>query len=118
MKSTPRGHEAPLGENWGVLRQCPLCGGAYQGSDIVAVEQTDEAELLHLTCGQCQGALLALMTQLPFGMSSIATTTDLSAEDAQRLLDRKPFSPDDVLSFHQFIKTYTASLPELFTRHA
>jgi hypothetical protein len=100
-----------------VLKQCPLCTGTYQESDIVSVDQTDEAELIHLTCGQCRGALLALMTQLPFGMSSIATTTDLSAADAQRFADRRPFSQDDVLSFHQFITVYTASLPELFTKN-
>ncbi len=88
-----------------MMRHCPLCSAAYAPGAAVLIERRDDAELVHVACSVCQGAVLTLVRTAPFGISSIAAMTDLSVTDMKRLQRIEPISEDDMLSFHRFLQT-------------
>jgi hypothetical protein len=88
-----------------LMRECPLCGGAYQEKQVEIIEENGSGHLVHITCDQCQNAILSLVVVSQIGMSSVGIVTDLSAIDARRLQKRPPVSEDVVLNFHQYLKS-------------
>ncbi len=97
------------------MKQCPLCAAAYATENFVTIEQTDEAQLVHIQCSSCGAGLLCAMANSDLGMTSIATLTDLSPSDIQRLHGKAPLTDDDVLSLHQFLHNRTNAFVRLIT---
>lgn len=54
----------------------------------------------HLTCKQCNHAVLAVILESSHGVSSVGLVTDLEAQDAVRVHDADPISADDVVRAH------------------
>ena len=96
-----------------VMRECPVCNTAYRAEQVAVLEADGHNHLVHLTCGACQNALLAMVVVSPLGMSSIGVMTDLTAADADRFRLEPPVSEEDVLSFHQVLQQ-THRLETLF----
>ena len=100
-----------------LLKDCPVCQTAFQTTDIRIVDTYDNVHLLHLTCGTCAHALLSIFAVSQMGMSSVGMATDLSALDAERVLDTEPIHEDEVLSFHALLSKetqYDRSIEHLF----
>ena len=95
-----------------IMRECPVCNTAYRAEQVAVLEAAGHNHLVHLTCGACHNALLALVVVSALGMSSIGVMTDLTAEDADRFRLEPPVSEEDVLSFHQVLQ-HTPSLETL-----
>jgi len=90
-----------------LLKDCPVCQTAFQTTDIRIVDTYDNAHLLHLTCSECSHALLSIFAISQMGMSSVGMATDLSAFDAERVLNTEPIHEDEVLSFHTLLSKQT-----------
>ncbi|HYE59909.1 MAG TPA: hypothetical protein VEA18_01870, partial [Candidatus Kapabacteria bacterium] len=88
-----------------LMKQCPLCQTPYAASAVTVLEKKEAVDYLHLGCTSCHSALLALVTRSRQGMGSIATLTDLTAEDARKNRHSEPFTSDDVLLFHMMLRT-------------
>ncbi|HBB37971.1 MAG: hypothetical protein UV82_C0006G0020 [Candidatus Magasanikbacteria bacterium GW2011_GWD2_43_18] len=86
-----------------LLKDCPLCQTTFQTTDIRIVDTYDNVHLLHLTCGECAHAILSLFAVSQMGMTSVGMATDLSALDAERVLDTEPIHEDEILSFHTLL---------------
>lgn len=97
-----------------VVRECPVCSTAYRADQVAVLHAAGHNHLVHLTCGACHNALLAMVVVSALGMSSIGVMTDLSAADAVRFGRRLPVSEADLLSFHQVLQN-TQGLEALFT---
>ncbi len=92
-------------DNLRSLQHCPVCQNQYTKEQSRVLEEKESASLLHLFCGSCRHAVVALMVSTPFGASSVGMLTDLDFADAKRLLARGPVSEEELLNFHQFLKT-------------
>lgn len=88
-----------------LMRQCPSCSASYDAATPLVLSREGETHVVHLTCGSCRGAILALVRLSVQGVMSIATLTDLSAADATRLSTQDPITGDDVLDFHEFLQS-------------
>ena len=97
-----------------LIRHCPLCNRGYEEAAVTVIANAKGVELMHLLCLGCRSALLALFVHTPIGMSSLATMTDLSAVDAQRLSRQAALSDDDVLLFHELLTKEKHTFSELF----
>ncbi len=93
----------PLGqlqEGLKLMRQCPVCEKNYEIDHVDILEEHEGSHLVHMTCPNCKGAVLALIVISPIGMSSIGMMTDLTADDVLRMRDREPIVGDDILTLH------------------
>jgi len=100
-----------------LLKDCPVCETTFQTTDIRIVDTYDNVHLLHLTCSSCSHALLSLFAISQAGMSSVGMATDLSALDAERVLDTEPIHEDEMLSFHALLSkeaVYKKPIEHLF----
>jgi hypothetical protein len=86
------------------LQECPLCREKYSDQCRTVIEQGEDSELMHITCGECFISVLAIITTTQFGMMSVGVMTDLSVGDISKFLTRSPLSADDVISFHQHLQ--------------
>jgi hypothetical protein len=59
--------------------------------------------MFHLTCGQCQHAVLAVVLENQSGVSSIGLVTDMEVQDAVRMQDALPITSDDVIRAHAYL---------------
>ena len=82
------------------LAACPLCAASYDPHRARVLGAEGEERLLHVACGGCGNAMLALVVVTPSGVSSVGLITDLSFEDAQRFREAPPVSADHVLAAH------------------
>ncbi len=96
--------EETLFERLKLMRSCPVCTAAYQGSEGHVLEETSESALVHMTCQSCRSALLALVVTSALGMSSVYVMTDLSVMDTIRLRDAQSVAQDHVLDFHLYLQ--------------
>ncbi len=86
-----------------LMQECPLCGHGYEEDKVNLLEERADSHLVHITCGRCQNAILAMIVLSPIGISSVGMVTDLTARDVVRLRSKLPISEDDLLGFHELL---------------
>lgn len=74
---------------------CPVCREAKRTKIDMLESETDECTV-HVRCGQCGHKLLANMNVLGGGVNCVGIVTDMSSDDAKRLLTSRELSSDDV----------------------
>ncbi len=83
-----------------LIHACPLCKAGYEEAGITIIEKGDAAVVAHAVCPSCGQALLALVAVSGVGMSSVASRTDCTADDAVRFLNRASLTEDDILTMY------------------
>jgi len=95
----------PIQEGLKLMNQCPVCQRQYSEREAKILEEQAGAHLVHITCPHCHNCILAVVVVSQLGMSTVGMVTDLTASDVQRLRARQPVSEDELLGFHQILKT-------------
>jgi len=90
-----------------LMKTCPLCKAEYTKEALEIVEERTGTHLVHLTCSECQNAMLALIVVSKLGMSSVGMLTDLNATDAQRLHHKQAITEEQILDFHEYLNQYS-----------
>ncbi|NQV11820.1 hypothetical protein HQ524_00500 [Candidatus Uhrbacteria bacterium] len=93
-----------LSQGLKLVSNCPLCKKPHS-TDPHIIEASDEMCLVHVTCGHCKHAILAVMNMQDVGVSCTGIMTDLSKEDTDLLLDGNEVDIDDVLMTHEALST-------------
>jgi len=96
------------------MKQCPRCEQEYASDSLKIIEQSEESNLIHMTCPHCSQAMLAFVMMTRLGMSSISILTDLTASDVRRFHAKEPISENDILTFHNLLETKTQEMSRLF----
>lgn len=84
------------------LTRCPLCKAKYNHSQASVLEEGEARTVFHLTCGKCNSAVLAFVSDGQQGIVSLGVATDLSSQEAKMVLKSKPISPDHVLKVYEY----------------
>lgn len=99
-----------------LMKTCPLCTKEYTKDSVKIVEESIGTQLMHLTCGHCKNAMLAIFVSSNLGMSSVGMLTDLTAYDAKRLHRKEPISEEAVLALHDSINKNQKEIIHLLTK--
>ena len=90
-----------------MLAHCPLCHAAYGDGAVQLVGDLPtpvgahrKPRMFHMTCKNCDHAVIAVIQETVHGVSSIGLVTDLEIQDAVRVRDAAPVSHDDVIQAH------------------
>ncbi len=107
MLSVPPASQTPsFGSFRGTIRlisHCPLCHAFYQPTAAKLVAEHEDRHLVHLECGSCGGAIIAVVIANTLGIQSVGLVTDLSRDDLLRLQSGTAVGPNDVIDLHEYL---------------
>ena len=103
----------PIQEGLRLMNQCPLCKGQYAPDAVNVLLKKQSANLVHLTCSNCQNSVLAMIVVTGVGLSSVGMLTDLNVEDARRLKNIGSVTEEEVLNFHTLLNNKNFKINEM-----
>lgn len=80
---------------------CPLCSSKNVPTQSHVIDVHEDTSLVHLSCGKCRRKILIQFRMSTVGVHCIGIITDLSLEDARRLMKDRSVDIDDVLDVHE-----------------
>jgi len=104
--------EAPSKENQSslfsegvkLISYCPLCGSSYTPREAQILGEKEDSHLMHIQCGNCSNAIIALVIISPVGVSSVGMVTDLGFEEVDRFKEDRAVTTDDVIDVHHMLQ--------------
>jgi hypothetical protein len=87
-----------------LISYCPLCESSYNPSSAQVLGEKDDSHLLHIRCGQCSNAIIALVLISTAGISSVGLVTDLAFDEVNRFKSEASVSTDDVIEMHHLLQ--------------
>lgn len=84
-----------------ITSNCPVCKAKSNFQDVEIVQQFPDAQLAHVVCQKCQGALVVLVTQTVLGVNSFGILTDLKKEEVSKFVRGEAITADDILKIRQ-----------------
>ena len=87
-----------------LISYCPLCAMSYNPQEARILGEKEDSHLLHIQCGNCSNAIIALVLISSVGVSSVGLVTDLSFDDVLRFKNARPISTDDVIEVHDALQ--------------
>lgn len=87
-----------------LISYCPLCESSYNPREARVLGEKEDSHLLHIQCGNCANAIIALVLISSVGVSSVGLVTDLAFDEVHRFKERPPISTDDVIETHHLLK--------------
>ena len=104
---------SPLfGENLKLVSVCPLCNAEKDAIKTQVVDENNDAHLIHMQCGECGSAVVALVVHASNGLNS-GMLTDLTYADVGKFRSAAPIEIDDTLEFFEALQDQEEFLKQL-----
>src|SRR3989338_3029118 len=87
-----------------LISYCPLCEQSYNPQEARVLGEKEDSHLLHIQCGRCSNAIIALVLISPVGVSSVGLVTDLGFNEVHFFKEARPISTDDVIETHHLLQ--------------
>ncbi len=91
-----------------LISYCPLCQSSYSPQQAHVLGETADSHLLHIECGNCANAILALVLISTVGVSSVGMVTDLAFDEVALYKDAEAVTTDDVIDLHEALSNEDA----------
>lgn len=91
-----------------LLATCPHCAAKHDQLDTAVMNDSKDANLIHVRCRSCQGSVVALLLSTGSLISSIGLVTDLLPEDIGLFQKGPALTEDDLLAMHEWLGSKTA----------
>ena len=114
MPAPSHSHSPFFDEGIKLISYCPLCESSYSPQSAQVLGEKDDSHLLHIQCGQCSNAIIALVLISTAGISSVGLVTDLCFNEVDRFKGSEAVTTDDVIEMHDILQSQEA----LFSRLA
>ncbi|KKU13309.1 MAG: hypothetical protein UX20_C0025G0009 [Candidatus Magasanikbacteria bacterium GW2011_GWC2_45_8] len=87
---------SPLfGENLKLVSVCPLCNAEKDAIKTQVVDENNDAHLIHMQCGECGSAVVALVVHASNGLNSVRSAAPIEIDDTleffEALQDQEEF---------------------------
>jgi hypothetical protein len=117
MKKNSSDKRDSIFESLKLMKKCPLCEHDYEENKIVLLDEYKNNHLVHVTCPECNNAILHMALSSSLGMNAIGIITDLSAMEVARFKMRPEINEDNLLDFHKFIKESDKKFIKFFLKY-
>ena len=87
-----------------LISYCPLCEASYNPESAQVLGEKEDSHLLHIRCGNCSNAIIALVLISSVGVSSVGLVTDLDFHEVNRFKGGPSVSTDDVIDMHHALQ--------------
>lgn len=98
-----------------LISYCPLCAMSYNPQEARILGEKEDSHLLHIQCGNCANAIIALVLISSVGVSSVGLVTDLGFDEVHRYKSAAAISTDDVIEAHHAMQDEEAFFRSLMT---
>ena len=96
------------------MLRCPSCGHSYQPKEVQFMSQNDSYSMVHLTCDHCKKPVwvnfFATQVDPGFRLSTIQQKEDT-------FLDMEEITTDEVLTFHETLKSFDGNFKSVFRKN-
>jgi hypothetical protein len=96
-----------------LVSYCPLCGSSYTPLETNVLGEKDDSHLLHIQCGNCSNAIIALIMMSSMGVSSVGLVTDLAHHEVENFKTGPKISTDDVIDTHHLLQNESMMFAKL-----
>ncbi len=96
-----------------LISYCPLCESSYNPQQARVLGEKEDSHLLHIQCGNCANAIIALVLISSAGVSSVGLVTDLVFDEVNRFKQAAMVSTDDVIETHHLLQNEGAFFDRL-----
>jgi uncharacterized Zn finger protein len=95
------------------MLKCPNCGHSYQPKEVQFMSQMDSYSMVHLTCAHCHKPVWVnfFATEKDPGLFRVSTI-----QKEETFLDMEEITSDEVLSFHEILKTFDGDFKGVFKK--
>ena len=108
-------HSSPyFDEGVKLISYCPLCEMSYNPTEAKVLGEKEDSHLLHIQCGNCSNAIIALVLISSVGVSSVGMVTDLAHDEVARFKNAPAISTDDVIETHHLLSNDALMFERLF----
>jgi hypothetical protein len=97
-------HSQYCDEGVKLISYCPLCESSYNPESTQVLGEKEDSHLMHIRCGNCSNAILALVLVSSVGVSSVGLVTDLDYHEVNRFKSAPSISTDDVIDIHHALQ--------------
>jgi hypothetical protein len=105
MKAPSKKNSSPLfGDDVKLISYCPLCGTSYTPRRTQVLGEKEDSHLMHIQCGNCSNAIIALVMISSVGVSSVGLVTDLNSDEVERFKVDSKVTTDDVIDMHHLLQ--------------
>jgi len=111
--SPKRADSSFCGEDVKLISYCPLCESSYTPSQTQVLGEKEGSHLLHMKCGNCSNAILALVIISTAGVSSVGLSTDLAFDEVDRFKAGPAVNTNDVIDMHHLLQNEDAMFAQL-----
>lgn len=81
-----------------------MCNAEKESIKTQVIDENEEAHLLHMQCGKCGSAVVAVVVHASNGLNSVGMLTDLTYDDVIKFRSAAPIEIDDTLAFYEALK--------------
>ncbi|MDD2758515.1 MAG: hypothetical protein PHD72_04070 [Patescibacteria group bacterium] len=86
------------------INKCPVCGSVYATDRARLFAEEEQANLIHISCANCQSNFIAMVLVLGHGLSTIGMVSDLNYDDAKKMHALAPIAIDEMIEGHKIIQ--------------
>lgn len=86
------------------LVTCSLCGEKYRHDRTVVLEENEMSTTFHLTCHNCNTAVLIFVSNNQQNIVSLGMATDMNSNEAVRFFGGEHVTQEDVLIVYEKLK--------------
>jgi len=105
MEAHSKKNTSPLfSDDVKLISYCPLCGSSYTPREAQILGEKEDSHLMHIQCGNCSNAIIALVIISSVGVSSVGMVTDLGFEEVDRFKSDRAVNTDDVIEVHHLLQ--------------
>ncbi len=87
-----------------LMSHCSKCKSRFTKEELQYIGEENGGTILHISCGTCRQNMLVSTLKKDGGIICQGMITDLSLDDAKRMLKAGKVSIDDVLSIHEALQ--------------
>jgi len=87
-----------------LVSYCPVCHYHYNPLEARVLDESEGAHLIFVRCGRCKSAIVALILNGSFGISSVGLVTDLDGDEIDKFRELSSITADDVIANYEFIR--------------
>ena len=95
------------------VSRCPFCSAEYDLDGAKVIGEEEDSTMVYVSCNECESSIVAIVAMSGLGIVSLGLVTDMTEDDAKKMVDCKELTGDDLLCAYELLKDNTATFAGL-----
>lgn len=91
-------------DNMQFVSRCPFCSAEYDLDGAQVIGEQDDSTVVHVTCGECESSIVAVVAMSGLGIVSLGLVTDMTPDDTKEFFGSNGISSDELLEMYELMQ--------------